>query len=134
MKMKKCRTLGVVCVLLGILLIYMVTQSFFQSYNEARAFTQIAILYEMQEEAHSLNTPIGLAKGLRDVVLLSPRATNVAGQNRLIHCVEMVRSNVVNELVLRLKAATGQDFGSNTVTSIDAFILNNKPTRIPQDF
>jgi hypothetical protein len=108
------------CGIATALILFLVVRLFLCHLDETRAFTQISLLHEIQAAAHASNTPTGLCKGIRDALLLSPRA----GDGRSTpseRSVEAVRQQVVSDLIRRLKQITAKDFGPDPQRWIQEF-------------
>jgi hypothetical protein len=63
-----------ICGIVTVIIVYLSVRLFLCHLDASRAFTQISLLHEIQAGAEASNTPTGLCTGIRDAVLLSPRA------------------------------------------------------------
>ena len=110
-----------ICGIATALIVFLVVRLFLCHLDATRAFTQISLLHEIQAEAHASNTPTGLCKGMRDALLLSPRA----GDGRSTpseRSVEAVCQQVVSDMIRRLKQITAKDIGTDPQRWIEEFL------------
>ena len=124
--MQKTTQFRVCLAALGLCMLVLFIQYQILKVRVAFAEDQISIAYEARQKALEASTPTEAARFLKYVIYYYPSGTKQARTSRLNRMVELVRSNVVSDIIADLKNKTGRDYGNEPTQW-----LQHYPSRSP---
>ena len=110
--MQRSTLLLIIVAVLGLSMVISLVLHQILKVRTAFAEDQVSIIYEARQKAFEATTPTQAVGFLEYAIDYYPSGTKQTQNSRLDRLVELVRSNVVSDIITDLKKKTGQDFGN----------------------